>query len=1453
MKHFNKISTLLLTTAVAATLPLAAGVFKKVSSATTSELSRREMTGASPRKHQAPPTQEPATSGLRLRGLVINAGTSYIGEITVDGGNVKVSNIHSSSSFDNAQSAVYADGRFYTQFHDQEYVGVTETTQIIYDADTWDIIEERNGLMPSSNAVCMTYDPSDCSIYGYFVNDDNDDTWLGFGRMNIATGETFLYNSVDQNDGFMCIAASPDGYLYGVNTSGQYCRIDKKTGVITVLGHTDVKPMYIQSATFDWSTGDFYWAAMTDTGESILYTIDPVTYMARKIGNMPSGQEFIGLYVAENPSPALTPAAVTGIEAFFEGSSLSGTVSFDVPETTVDGKALTGNVTAHVAVDGKSFEAQAQPGQRCSIPVNVSEANLYIINAWVSDEKAQGKKTTLQKWIGPDYPAEVKNVVCVNDNGHITLTWEAPSTVGQHGGYVDIDDVTYVIGRNGGGSMAPILDIKGYKFEQDFDPSVAAKVKYYVRPVYKELVGPITYSNEVTVGNAVNEVPFSYNASNSDGRVIIDANSDGTTWESSWGYAMCETPDGGADDWLLTPAIALKGGQIYELNYEVSSQMGILYPQVIEVKAGIGDKVADMTVDIDSKEVKTVRLTQADTETVTFTAPSTGNYRLAFRNASTVAGTLGLLGIDIKALGAAAGPAAPSDCKVEAAPMGQLKATISFTASSKDSEGNAIEALSKIEVFRGNAVIATVENPVPGNQYSVTDDNAAQGDNTYEIGAVSADGTAGVKAKVNGWVGIDIPALPYDITLKEEGDGAVVAWKLPETGIHNGYIKPEEVIVSLLDPTYLIEIASVMGVDNAVLHFDEMTEQAILNLALSVSNKAGVNPQAALTPTITVGPPFTLPFFETFPNGKVKYPWSTIGTVSDDEEFGWMPVEDKGPDGEVGVSTYWGYFDDDEQGLRSLRISLKDATEPALRFYLMTAAEEGSEGMFIVQIAENFEGPFTTIYEKTATEDIKKWEQVEVDLAKYAGKDVYFQFVAVPDYGGFLVGLDDISVRSACDYDASFEAISLDKSLVEVGVTAATVNARVQNHGVKDLADGSYNVNFYAGDRLFATLPGRAMPAAFGQSVYKTEYAPDIDDLDPSAIWAEIVSDLDGYSSNDKSAEVSVDIDKPICPAVEDLKAEVEDGQAVVLTWSQPDQSGFPVREITDDFEAYRNFAVNNAGEWTIIDEDQSPGVGVSYFFPGSTGNIGWVVMEPASIPRIGGGTNADRFPPYSGDKYIVAYNPSSGDNKDWLITPELSGRAQEISFMARAESAKQGREMFEVYYSKTGTDIADMIRLDNTDWRTTLEGWEQFRFQVPEGAKYFAVRCVSHNRVAMHIDDFKYESAATPLKVKLLGYNVYRNGVRINDEVLTSPSFRDVPDPRAESVVYTVRAVYDRGEASHSNSVTIYPQVGIDRVYMNVDPGKQPVYDLSGRRMQSLTDGEIYVTKGFSFIYKAK
>ena len=72
---------------------------------------------------------------------------------------------------------------------------------------------------------------------------------------------------------------------------------------------------------------------------------------------------------------------------------------------------------------------------------------------------------------------------------------------------------------------------------------------------------------------------------------------------------------------------------------------------------------------------------------------------------------------------------------------------------------------------------------------------------------------------------------------------------------------------------------------------------------------------------------------------------------------------------------------------------------------------------------------------------------------------------------------------------------------------------------------------------------------------------------------------------------------------------------------------------------------------------------------------------------------------------------------------------------MARAESVTQGREMFEVYYSTTGTEIKDFISLDNESHRTTPEGWSECKFKVPAGAVYFAVRCTSHMPAPTPVD----------------------------------------------------------------------------------------------------------------------
>lgn len=1448
MNNSTKYGIMLVGGTLLASLPLMAGVFKKQISGDRIEVKNVVKASLSPVKHQAPERTDAATEGLRLRGLVVNADTPYIGEITIgENGVLKVANIYEDDYLEASGSAVYADGKFIVNDMYEASVGDSRTYQTIYDANTWDIIEERPTLYNSSSGICMTYDPFDCAVYGYFYNDDNDMSWFGFGRMNLATGDTYQYNSVDQNDGFMCIAASPDGYIYGVDIAGQYCRIDKKTGVVTVIGHTDVKPSFIQSATFDWNTGTLYWAAMTDTGESILYSIDPETYMAKKIGNLPKNQEFVGLYVAEDPILEKTPAKVSELSVELNGANLEGTVSFVAPTETASGAKLSGSLTAYAAVDGKNFSVSATPGQTCQIPVTASNGGLYIISAWVATDQTQGEKSTIQKWFGADRPVAVTNVVCRENYGMTVLTWDEVSSVGQHGGYVDPARTSYVIGREGGpGRMTPIHDYTSTIFEQSFPEEFTGKVKYYVRPVFEELAGPITYSNEIMIGDAVNVVPCTLSLTKTEECIIIDANKDDDTWKGTYfGYTSCPSP---ADDWILTPLVKLEAGQIYSIEFEASANMGVLSPQTLEVKAGIGDTDEDMTIPITEVTVSSLRLSQPESFTGQFSVTETGNYRLGFHNKTEGGGETGLFSVKITAAGASAGPAASTACSVTAAPEGELKSTVNFTAPTKNSEGETLQAISRIEVTRGNTVVGSVENPEPGKAYSVTDENAVQGENTYQICAYGSKDEEGLKATVKGWVGIDVPGVPENVNMIAEGNILTISWNLPEIGTHGGYVKKEDVVYTIIEPTYYIELTSVQGTESVKIDLGELTGQSIIQLAVLSSNQVGANNEGALTPVIVVGPAYTLPFFETFPNGKVNYSWSQVGG-DDDDSVGWAPVGDKGPDGEAGVSTYFGYLPYDAQALRSRKVSLKDSRDPKLRLFLFSMVEEDTKGTFTVEVSEEFNGTYTPIYTKTCTEVEGVWSPLEIDLSAYNGKEIFFQFKVTPEYGTIVVGIDDISIRSAIDYDASLEAITVDKADVEVGATTATVRARVQNHGIKDLMDGNYMVNFFAGDRMFASLPGKKLDASFGQNVFTAEFKPEMDDNDPTNIWAKIISDVDEIEANNTSKVVSINVDKVECPSVDDLQGS-ENAGAVELSWSEPDLSGLPVRTITDDFSSYRTFSINKAGEWTIIDGDGGEGTKTSYFFPGSTGAIGWMVLNPESIPTLEG-TLADRLPAYSGTSYMVAYNPFDVDNDDWLITPELSGNAQEISFMARAESSRAGREMFEVYYSKTGNTIEDMIRLDDIDWRTSLSGWEEFKFQLPEGARYFAVRCVSHSRLAMHIDEFKYESAPTPLKAKLLGYNIYRNDVRINDELVTATSYTDVPEADTR-VVYTVRAVYDRGEAPKSNEVTISTS-GVTEIYMHVDPTKQAVYDVSGRRVMVLNDGEIYVTNNRRFIYKTK
>ena len=71
-------------------------------------------------------------------------------------------------------------------------------------------------------------------------------------------------------------------------------------------------------------------------------------------------------------------------------------------------------------------------------------------------------------------------------------------------------------------------------------------------------------------------------------------------------------------------------------------------------------------------------------------------------------------------------------------------------------------------------------------------------------------------------------------------------------------------------------------------------------------------------------------------------------------------------------------------------------------------------------------------------------------------------------------------------------------------------------------------------------------------------------------------------------------------------------------------------------------------------------------------------------------------------------------------------------------------------------------------------------------------------------VDDISYIPAgAEPTPIAVSGYNVYRNGVRINDALVTEPVFSE-PFAAGRTPKYAVTAVYDMGESNFSNIITV-------------------------------------------------
>lgn len=299
--------------------------------------------------------------------------------------------------------------------------------------------------------------------------------------------------------------------------------------------------------------------------------------------------------------------------------------------------------------------------------------------------------------------------------------------------------------------------------------------------------------------------------------------------------------------------------------------------------------------------------------------------------------------------------------------------------------------------------------------------------------------------------------------------------------------------------------------------------------------------------------------------------------------------------------------------------------------------------------------------------------------------------------------------------------------------------------------------------------------------------------------------------------------------APENLAASVS-GSNVTLTWDEVG-GGSTGEEFFDDFESYDNFTLD-ISPWTTVDQDGAQTYVIDGYIWENGGDAQSFIVfnstatEPAMAENLA----------FSGEKVAACFNSVPPPfNNDWIISPKrLAANGDVASFMAASYTDQYGLERIKVAVSTTTPDPANFTVISSGSYIGVPAAWTEYSFDLSAYAGqeiYVAINCVSQDAFFLMVDDFYMGPAAkkpasshnaaftagmlakagtsssnlTPNVTRggeraLLGYNVYRNGVKINTNVVAATTYNDNGLANG-TYEYHVTAVYDEGESGFSNA----------------------------------------------------
>lgn len=1290
---------------------------------------------------------------------------------------------------------VYQDGYYFYSFADY-YMGIKVYYSFLLNGNEkhWPTVNDN----PEQDdmhlcATAMANNPVTNEAYGCFFNAAGTEYELGIIDIHNFTRTTIC--KLDK--GWSGAGFTSDGTLYAILDDGNLATVSLTDGSTTVIGATGLPIDGPTSGTIDYRTDTFFYATNAD-GDHAMYTIDLATARPTKLFDIPNEAVLGGMFIKYPNIAKGAPAAVTDMSVTFDKASLTGTVNFTAPTLTFDGLPLSGELTYEINInDTPAASGKCNAGETKQAPVSVNTPGLYAFTVTVSNDKGKSDEVKHTTWVGPDTPMAPQNLTL--DIGgatglNATLTWDAVTT-GEHRGYLDAGNITYTVTRMPDATVVA-ENIKTPTFTETLDnPTTIKSIYYTVTASCDGLVSKAATSNAVKLGHIVPPYLEGFDNANAFNTfTVVDANKDGATWSFNYDKVQCKfNADADMDDWLITAPIMLEAGNIYDFAIDARAHSTVDTPERFEVMLGKSSDVEAMNIRV--LEPTDVTLKTYTRYTAQIIIRETGLYYLGIHGISPKDKYyLYLDNLSISAPYAGDTPGQASDLKVVPDRDGSLNATVSFKAPAVSTNGNPLTDKLDIVVKRNDVTVHTFGGITPGDLCEFRDKAQAIGEYTYTIQASNRYGAGAIYA-AGAHLGVSLAPAPLNPKIEEISEGKVrVTWESPTTDVNGNPLDPSAIRYCILDRT----AQNVLAEDLKKCEFEMQVleegsgRQYFVFFYILAQTDAGVNMEDFVyTDNIPVGTVYTYPFTESVAGGSLEKVWGV--TRFEGGQASWATgAQSQQPtatpqDKDGGMAAFAPTADGEQATLVSGKIQIPAAARlPKLSFWYY--AVNGEDDKLEVKVADAGKQNWETIKSFSIGEDGNGWRRVVVDMSAYKGKTIQLGLNGVCVTYSTLILVDNIKIADISDSNVGIVSMTAPQR-VEGGMKA-DFTVDVQNVSLADAKDMVLSLE-RDGEKV-ASRNIRSLDADSKVRVSLSDAVP-VFAPERTVYTARIEWSGDDFEADNVSEPITVKVTAPALPKVDDLTAEMS-GNGVNLKWSEPSPDVAP-GEILESFEKAESFSIGAVPGWKFIDRDGETTYGIEgVTFPHNGEAISFIVID-----KTRNGFKDFHIP--SGNKCIAAIsNDTQNPNDDWAISPLLDGKPQTIRFSAAAYTSAYGYEAFEYLYSTTDDNPDSFIKVGEN--KRVGSEWKEYSFDVPQGTRYFAIRCVSQDAFMFLVDDVMFSPAALDGEYPVSGYNVYRDGKAINQSMVAQTTFLDSPE--AGNHAYVVTALYPQGESAPSNRVNV-------------------------------------------------